>query len=60
MANEVREPKKYVLTGYIFVGCIIVGLGFSLAFDLMPGALIIGVGFGFTGMGIARYKTGKW
>ena len=60
MGKEAQEPKKQGLSGYIFVGCIIIGLGFSLAFDLMPGALLIGIGFGFLGMGIARYITGLW
>ena len=60
MADNSRETKKSGLGGYVFVGCIIIGLGFSLAFDLMPGALIIGVGVGFLGMGIVRYKTGRW
>ncbi len=32
---------------------------FSHDFSLIV-ALVIGIGFGFTGMGIARYKTGKW
>jgi hypothetical protein len=60
MANDAREPKKQGITGFIFVGCIVIGLGFGLAFDLMPGALIIGFGIGFIGMGIARYITGLW
>jgi hypothetical protein len=58
--DKSRETKKSGLSGYVFVGCIIIGLGFGLAFNLMPGALIIGVGIGFLGMGIVRYKTGRW
>ena len=58
--DKSRETKKSGLSGYVFVGCIIIGLGFGLAFNLMPGALIIGVGVGFLGMGIVRYKTGRW
>jgi hypothetical protein len=60
LANDSQDTKKSGLGGFVFVGCIIIGLGFGLAFNLMPGALIIGVGVGFLGMGIARYKTGGW
>ena len=60
MVKEVQEPKKQGIAGFIFVGCIIIRLGFGLAFDLMPGALLIGIGFIFVGMAIARYITGWW
>jgi len=60
MGDDSGTAKKSGLSGFVFIGCIIVGLGCGLAFDLMPGALIIGVGVGFLGMGIVRYKTGEW
>jgi hypothetical protein len=60
LSDDSRETKKSGLAGFVFVGCIIIGLGFGLAFNLMPGALVIGIGVGFLGMGIARYTTGRW
>jgi hypothetical protein len=60
LSESSGESRKSGLAGFVFVGCIIIGLGFGLAFDLMPGALLIGVGVGFLGMGIAHYKTGRW
>jgi len=60
MADKDKEKKQVGLGSYIFVGCLIIGLGVGLGFDLMPSALFIGFGVGFIAMGIARYKTGKW
>jgi hypothetical protein len=60
LAKDSQDSKKSGLGGFVFIGCILIGLGFGLAFGLMPGALIIGVGVGFLGMGIVRYKTGGW
>ena len=60
MAGNDKEAKKSGLGSYIFVGCLIIGLGVSIGFDLMPSALIIGFGEGLIALGIARYKTGKW
>jgi len=60
MADEDMKKKQAGLASYLFVGCLIIGLGVGIGFDLMPSALIIGLGVGFISMGIARYKTGKW
>jgi len=60
MADKDRKKKEAGLGSFIFVGCLIIGLGVGIGFDLMPSALIIGLGVGFIVMGIARYKTGKW
>ncbi|MFC1995597.1 hypothetical protein ACFLVM_01810 [Chloroflexota bacterium] len=60
MGDKDKEKKKTRLGSYMFVGCLIIGFGVSIGFDLMPSALIIGFGVGFIAMGIARYKTGKW
>ena len=60
MADEKRGSDKAGLSSYIFVGCLIIGLGVAIGFDLMPAAIIIGFGVGLIAMGIARYKTGKW
>ena len=60
MAEKDKEKKQPGLGSYIFVGCLIIGLGVGIGFDLMPSALIIGLGVGFIAMGIAHHKTGKW
>jgi hypothetical protein len=60
MADEDKGKKKAGLGGYVFVGCLIIGVGIGIGFNLMPSALIIGLGAGFIAMGIARHKTGKW
>jgi len=60
MADEKRGSDKAGLGGFMFVGCLIIGFGVGIGFNLMPAALIIGFGVGFIGMGIVRYKTGKW
>ena len=60
MADKDKEKKQAGLSSYIFVGCLVIGFGVGIGFDLMPSAIIIGLGIGFIAMGIARYKTGKW
>jgi len=60
MADNDKEKRHSGLGSFIFVGCLIIGLGIGIGFDIMPEALIIGLGVGFIAMGIARYKTGKW
>ena len=60
MADDDKESKKAGLGSFIFVGCLIIGFGVGIGFNLMPAALIIGFGVGFIAMGISRYKTGKW
>lgn len=60
MADEKKRSDKAGLGSFVFVGCLIIGLGVGIGFNLMPTALIIGLGVGFIAMGIARYKTGKW
>ena len=60
MARDERGARKSGLGSYLFVGCLIIGLGVGIGFDFMPAALIIGFGVGLIAIGIARYKTGKW
>jgi len=59
MADDGKETKKPRLASFIFVGCLIIGFGVGIGFNLMPEALIIGFGVGLIAMGIARYKTTK-
>ena len=60
MAKDEKGAKTSGLSSYIFVGCLIIGLGVAIGFDLMPAAIIIGFGVGLIAMGIARHKTGNW
>ena len=60
MADNDKEDKKPGLCSFVFIGCLIIGLGVGIGFNLMPAALIIGFGVALIAMGIARYKTGKW
>lgn len=60
MARGENEAKKHGLGSFVFMGCLIIGLGVGIGFNFMPAALIIGFGVGLIAMGIARYKTGKW
>jgi hypothetical protein len=60
LAKNSQDSKKSGLGSFIFVGCLIIGVGVGIGFNLMPAAVIIGFGVGLIAMGIARYKTGKW
>jgi hypothetical protein len=60
MAGRKKEADRAGLSGLVFVGCLIIGLGVGIGFDFLPAALLIGLGVGFIAMGIVRYKTGKW
>ncbi|MFC1846082.1 hypothetical protein ACFLYM_01540 [Chloroflexota bacterium] len=60
MVGNDNKAKKSVLGSFVFVGCLIIGLGVGIGFNFMPAALIIGFGVGFIAMGIVRYKTGNW
>ena len=59
MAADAREDTKSGLGSYIFVGCLVIGLGVGIGFNLMPVAPIIGFGVGLIALGIVRYKTGR-
>ena len=60
MTSEDKENKQAGLGSFVFVGCLIIGFGAAIGFDLTPAAVIIGFGVGLMTMGIARYKAGKW
>ena len=60
IANEKKGSDKAGLGSFIFVGCLIIGLGVGIGFNLMPAALIIGLGAGFIAMGIVRHRTHEW
>ena len=55
--QESAKKKKYKeVTGYVFVGCVVTGMGISFATNTMPVGLFIGVGVGFLLMGLIRHK----
>jgi len=55
--NDAAEKKQKEVSGYIFVGCIVTGMGISFATDTMPVGLFIGLGVGFITMGLIRYRA---
>lgn len=56
--NETTEPNKSKeMSNYLFVGCIVIGLGISIATDTMPVGIFIGLGIGFILMGIIHYRA---
>ena len=58
--NESAKQKKYKdISGYVFVGSIITGMGISMATNTMPFGLIIGVGIGFLLMALVRYRWSR-
>ena len=57
--DKEKTKSKNEVTGYIFVGCIVTGMGISFALGNMPVGLFIGLGTGFISMGVMRYKAGK-
>ena len=57
--DKEKERKKNEVPGYIFVGCIVTGMGISFALGNMPVGLFIGLGVGFLTMGLMRFKAGQ-
>jgi len=56
--EESPKKKKYKdLSSYVFVGCLIIGLGISFATHTMPVGIFIGMGVGFLLMALIRHKT---
>jgi len=60
VASEKHEPKRKGISGVVFVGCLILGLGMGFLIGNIPGGLFVGLGVGFIAMAIVRYKTGEW
>ena len=58
--NETTEPqRRKKMSDLIFVGCIVTGLGISIATNTMPVGLFIGLGIGFVLMALIRYRVTK-
>ena len=61
MANATEEPRKGKgISGLVFVGCLMVGLAAGFITGQIVAGVLGGLGVGFIGMAIARYKTGEW
>ena len=60
MANEAKETKGKGISGLVFVGCLMLGLAIGFITGQIVAGVLGGLGVGFIGMAIARYKTGEW
>jgi hypothetical protein len=60
MANEVKETKGKGVSGLVFAGCLMIGLATGFITGQIAAGILGGLGVGFIGMAIARYKTGEW
>ena len=55
--EESPKKKKYKdISSYVFVGCLIIGLGISFATNTIPVGIFIGMGIGFLLMALIRHK----
>jgi hypothetical protein len=55
--KESSQKKKYKeISGYVFVGCVVTGMGISFATHTMPVGLFVGVGIGFLMMALIRHR----
>lgn len=55
--NESPKKKKHKdISGLVFVGCVVTGMGISFATSSMPVGLFIGVGVGFLMMALIRHR----
>lgn len=58
--NETTESKRRKkMSDLVFIGCIIIGLGISIATNTMPIGIFIGLGIGFILMALIRYRVIK-
>ena len=61
MVSEAPEPKsRKGISGVVFVGCLLLGMGIGFAVGNVVVGLFIGLGVGFLAMAIVRYKVGEW
>ena len=58
--KESAKQKKYKdISGLVFVGCVVTGMGISFATNTMPAGLFVGIGVGFLMMGLIRHRWGR-
>lgn len=60
MAGEGKEARGKGISGLVFAGCLMLGLAAGFFFHEIVAGVLGGLGIGFIGMAIARYKTGEW
>ena len=60
MADEKQESKRSGISGLVFVGCLILGLGVGFLIGNVAAGFFVGLGVGFIAMAVARYLTGAW
>lgn len=54
--ESAKQKNRKEISGYVFVGCIVTGMGISFATNTMPVGLFIGLGVGFLMMALVRYR----
>ena len=57
MAEPLEQKRLKEISGYVFVGCIITGMGISFATNTMPVGLFIGLGVGFLMKALIHYRS---
>ena len=57
MPESAGQKKTKDISGLVFVGCVVIGMGISFATNTMPVGLFIGVGVGFLTMALIRHRT---
>ena len=55
--DTVKQKKYKDISGLVFVGCAVIGMGISFATNTMPVGLFIGVGVGFLMMALIRHRA---
>ena len=56
--KEPSRKRKYKdVSGLVFIGCVVTGMGISFATNTMPVGLFIGVGIGFLMMALIRHRV---
>ncbi|MCB2221642.1 MAG: hypothetical protein KQI35_14695 [Bacteroidetes bacterium] len=49
---ENKMKKDFSASGILFVGCIFIGLGLGIIFNVVVAGLLVGLGTGFLSRGI--------
>ena len=57
MTEPSKKKRRDDISGLVFVGCIVIGMGISFATQTMPVGLFIGLGIGFIMMALIRHRT---
>jgi hypothetical protein len=52
-----EQKKSKDISGLVFVGCVVIGMGISFATGTMPVGLFIGIGVGFIMMALIRHRS---